>query len=200
MDGHPNTLDTVLQRLRAGADIHDVDLRRRLDAAFGKYVDWLHGRCAFELRGVAAVDHEDIVQETLLVAWSKLPDYRGESRFRTWLVGILINLCRNARRKCRDALTEDGVIELESEAGSVLAGLLREERDNLVRAAAEACLDPTDQEIAEWRFVYEYGYEQIMEISGISEKKVVHAALERCKRRLRTEIEARLATMSALRT
>lgn len=44
-----------------------------------------------------AHDAEDLVQETLTLAWQKLDSFRGESRFETWVFGIL-------RHKLLDAI------------------------------------------------------------------------------------------------
>src|SRR5262245_60827335 len=33
-------------------------------------------------------DAEDVTQEAFLVAWQKLPGFRGDSKFRTWLLTI----------------------------------------------------------------------------------------------------------------
>ncbi|EXJ12537.1 MULTISPECIES: sigma-70 family RNA polymerase sigma factor [Nitrincola] len=47
---------------------------------------------------------EDLVQETLITAWEKLHDFRGESRFETWVFGILrYKLLDEIRRKTRIA-------------------------------------------------------------------------------------------------
>jgi RNA polymerase sigma-70 factor, ECF subfamily len=50
-------------------------------------------------------DAQDVVQDALLRAWKALPAYRGESRFGTWLVRIVINRCHDARRAARPTLT-----------------------------------------------------------------------------------------------
>lgn len=41
---------------------------------------------------------EDAVQETFLKAYRALPNYRGESSMKTWLMRIAINSCRDAQR------------------------------------------------------------------------------------------------------
>ena len=43
-------------------------------------------------------DAEDLVQETFLRAWRGIRRFRGESRYRTWLVRILLNAAANRRR------------------------------------------------------------------------------------------------------
>ena len=41
---------------------------------------------------------EDAVQETFFKAYHALPAFRGDSREKTWLMRIAINVCRNIRR------------------------------------------------------------------------------------------------------
>lgn len=38
---------------------------------------------------------QDAAQEAFFRAWQAIPGFRGESRFRTWLYRIVINLCYN---------------------------------------------------------------------------------------------------------
>jgi RNA polymerase sigma-70 factor, ECF subfamily len=40
-------------------------------------------------------DAVDAVQETFLRVFRALPRFRGEARFRTWVFGITLNVCRN---------------------------------------------------------------------------------------------------------
>ncbi|MGW5399632.1 RNA polymerase sigma factor [Streptomyces sp. NPDC003952] len=41
---------------------------------------------------------EDIVQEAFISAWRKLPEFRGQSSFGTWLYRIVTNRCLNVLR------------------------------------------------------------------------------------------------------
>jgi RNA polymerase sigma factor (sigma-70 family) len=191
-----HTLHSVLSRVRNGEDgTDDPELAHKLDAAFGKYVGWLTQRCASELRRFGPQEVEEAVAETLFIAWRRLPEYRGEGRFRTWLGGIAFYVCRDLRTKRRDALTEDGLVELASPEASVLAGLLREERENLVRAAAEAVLDAQEQEVVELWYVHEYPHDQIAEMMRFDDKDKVRVTLKRCKYQLKNELNRRLAAM-----
>jgi RNA polymerase sigma-70 factor (ECF subfamily) len=44
-------------------------------------------------------DAEDLVQETLLRAWTKRASFQGRSTFRAWLYGIATNACLDALRR-----------------------------------------------------------------------------------------------------
>ncbi|MCU1349231.1 MAG: hypothetical protein JWO56_2261 [Acidobacteria bacterium] len=53
-------------------------------------------------------DAEDLVQETLLRAWSKRATYQGRATFRAWLYGIATNACLDVlRRRPRRLLPSD---------------------------------------------------------------------------------------------
>ena len=42
---------------------------------------------------------EDATQEVFIKAWDRLPQFRGASRFSTWLYAIAVHHCLNAARK-----------------------------------------------------------------------------------------------------
>ena len=44
-------------------------------------------------------DAEDAAQETFIAASAGLDGFRGDSKIKTWLFGIAINVCRTQRRK-----------------------------------------------------------------------------------------------------
>lgn len=59
------------------------------------------------LRGDAAAA-DDLAQETFLLAWRKLDQFRGEARFSTWLYRIAYACFLQARRKRSWADDDDG--------------------------------------------------------------------------------------------
>jgi RNA polymerase sigma-70 factor (ECF subfamily) len=57
-------------------------------------------------------DAEDIVQEAFVKAWESLTNFRHDSRFRTWLYRIVMNLCYNQLPRLRkdiNALDQDSI-------------------------------------------------------------------------------------------
>jgi RNA polymerase sigma-70 factor (ECF subfamily) len=50
----------------------------------------------------------DLTQETFLRAWTALPNFRGQSQFRTWLYRISTNLCYNRLPNLRRSLNDLG--------------------------------------------------------------------------------------------
>src|SRR5512143_4243533 len=50
----------------------------------------------------------DLAQETFVRAWTALPNFRGQSQFRTWLYRIATNLCYNRLPNLRRVLNDLG--------------------------------------------------------------------------------------------
>lgn len=80
---------------------------------------------------------EDLTQEVFIKVWRALPDFRGESKFTTWLYTIALNTFRNRRRAQRqpqtvsidqEGLGEEILPAVEDPAQSVIAN---EERSRL---------------------------------------------------------------------
>lgn len=93
---------------------------------------------------------DDLAQETFIAAWRGLVHYRGETTFRSWLLGIAYNRFRSARRRERpltslDALPTADTTEspspdarasqdLQQDLATALSGL-----DEQERAAIHGC-------------------------------------------------------------
>ena len=89
-------------------------------------------------------DAEDIAQDAFVKAYVSLRDFRGESRFSTWMCRIALNRCKDVLRKQRRApwsraRHEDGpdVAEVPDDQETVVDSLERCEREaRLHRALA----------------------------------------------------------------
>jgi RNA polymerase sigma-70 factor (ECF subfamily) len=72
-------------------------------AAFGelleRHYDRIHG-LAWQLTGTRA-DADDIAQDVCCTLVERIGSFRGESRFTTWLCGIVFNACRDFHRRRR---------------------------------------------------------------------------------------------------
>ncbi len=90
-------------------------------------------------------DAQDVLQESLVQAWTALPGFRGEAGFGTWLVRIVINRCHNQRRSWRatQPLPEDATLPAAPGAEAVVVG--QQHRDAVARAIATL---PFDQRAA----------------------------------------------------
>ncbi len=85
-------------------------------AAFAELVLRHQGRVRAQLRQLTRGDHaraDDLAQEVFLLAWRKLDQFRGDSRFSTWLFRIsYTTFLQSARRR----KPEDVLALAESEA------------------------------------------------------------------------------------
>jgi len=174
---------------RQGGEAATPSLRVDLERLFATHRGQVLALC----RRLAAdpAQAEELVQETLAVAWTKLPELQEGRRFQPWIFGIARNLARNARRKRSDLLTDDGVLEPASAEASVLRSLQRVERDE-VMAEALASLAPRDAEVVHLRYVEGMAVKEIdrlMQLSGSGARGV----LQRCKRALAREVHEALA-------
>lgn len=85
-------------------------------ALLERHYDRVHG-LAWQMTGTRA-DAEDVAQDVCCALVERIGSFRGEARFSTWLCGIVVNACRDLKRRRRSfaGLTE---------RLSVFAGLAR---------------------------------------------------------------------------
>jgi RNA polymerase sigma-70 factor (ECF subfamily) len=170
----------LLQRARTG----DAD-------AFGGLVllhqDYVYNLALRVLRDPA--EAEDLAQEAFVRAWLGLPNFRGQSQFRTWLYRIVTNLSYNRlpglRRElaslgddCLDNLACDEVLNINP-ADSLEA---REQRANLHRAIEQ--LPDSYRLLVSLRYQQELSYEEIVAVVNLP-LGTVKTGLFRAKERLR---------------
>jgi RNA polymerase sigma factor (sigma-70 family) len=75
--------------------------RAKDEAAVRELIRRLNPRLFRVARGIldTTADAEDAVQDAYLAAFTRLDQFRGESRFSTWLIRITINAARTLRRE-----------------------------------------------------------------------------------------------------
>jgi len=134
---------------------------------------------------------EELVQDTLAVAWRKLPELQAGRRFQPWIFGIARNLARNARRKRTELLTDDGVLQPASAEASVLRALQRSERGAVV-AEALGTLAAADAEVVHLRYVEGLPIKQIDSVLGLRGSGA-RGVLQRVRRALRKAVAEALA-------
>ena len=88
--------------------------RDAFESLLRRHYDRIH-RLAWRLTGSVS-DAEDIAQEVCCTLVEKLASFKGQAKFSTWLMGIVVNACRDHRRR---GLTLNRL----RERLSVLAGL-----------------------------------------------------------------------------
>lgn len=119
------------------------------------------------------VEAEDAVQDGFVSAWRRLPEFRGEARFKTWIYRIVTNRCLNVLRSRRPLVPLDGTPELPAPDHQTSPERVTESRA-ATRALAEAMSLLSPQQRACWvlRELNGQTYEEIAELVGISPQAV----------------------------
>jgi RNA polymerase sigma-70 factor (ECF subfamily) len=130
-------------------------------------------------------DAEDVVQESLLSAWRRLPEFRGDAAFRTWLYRIVTNRCLSLLRSRPmpavplDIQPEPPVLQAHGAPEQIA------EAHAAVRALARALagIDPDQRACWILRELHNMHYGEIARTLGISEQ-TVRGRLFRARRSL----------------
>ena len=148
-----NLLEHIVARARRG----DADAFEQLVEAYRNQVF----RLALRMCGNEA-DADEVAQETFLSAWKGLPNFRGESRFSTWLYQLTTHAAIDLlRREKRQAAAEDiDGITAADDGPSLQQQAERAETRREVRAALMQ-LPEEYRQVLLLRFMQELSYEEI---------------------------------------
>ena len=106
-----------------------------------RYSARVHRLIAGVLGPARAHEAEEVAQEVFVTVYRKLPGFRLESRFGTWLYRIAYNRAIDRRRMPRlrlDHVSEDALVDLPGPAAAEpLAGFEEQEK----RETIQACMD-----------------------------------------------------------
>jgi len=130
---------------------------------------------------------EELTQDVFVRAWEKLPQFRGESQFSTWLHRLAVNEVlqdrrSTARREARVRLAPEGM--LESAAGRAGSPGLRIDLERAI-----ALLPPGARQVLVLFDIEGYSQDEIGRMLGIA-TGTVKAQLHRARRLLRDRLEA----------
>jgi RNA polymerase sigma-70 factor, ECF subfamily len=136
-------------------------------------------------------DAEDVLQDSLLRAFTHLDNFEGRSSFSSWLTRIAINSALMILRKKRfleipidnDDLEGPHTWEPRDRKESPESGCVRREREELLRRAIRR-LPPIYRDVIELRHAHDYSTREIAQTLGISEA-AAKSRLLRAKEALR---------------
>lgn len=142
---------------------------------------------ARQLLGNSA-DAEDAVQDAFLSAWRRLPEFRGNATFRTWMYRIVTNRCLNIMRSRNTAIPLDSVPEPATGNTDAVPDRAAESSAAAV-ALVEALSKLSPDQRACWvlRELHGLHYEEISQLVGASEQ-TVRGRLFRARRSLAKEM------------
>ena len=136
--------------------------------AFAALVDE-HQRYVYNLALRVVKDENealDLTQETFVRAWTALPNFKGQSQFRTWLYRIVTNLCYNRLPNLRRSLNDlgDDVMEDIPAIASTFANPVYEMEANETRKHLHQAVETLEENyrlLITLRYQNELSYEEI---------------------------------------
>lgn len=132
---------------------------------------------------------EDVVQETMVKAWTNLASFRGDAPFRVWVVRIANNTAISMLRRQRDQPTDPATM-IEAAPATGAPNRQAESRAMLDDLwAALDTLDPLSRSIVVLRELEAMPYEDIAAALDIP-LPTVKTRLFRSRRELSTKLEA----------
>lgn len=149
---------------------HESSLIRRAQKgdqdAFAALVDE-HQRYVYQLAFRVLKDENealDLTQETFVRAWTALPNFRGQSQFRTWLYRIATNLCYNRLPNLRRSLNDLGDDVLEEIPEPAPSSPANKHEANETRGYLHQAIEDLDTNyklLITLRYQHELSYEDI---------------------------------------
>ncbi|HET7622494.1 MAG TPA: RNA polymerase sigma factor [Gemmatimonadaceae bacterium] len=142
--------------------------RRAFERLYRTHVDRVFSICV-RMCG-SRVRGEELTQDVFVRVWEKLPLFRGESAFSTWLHRVAVNVALNdrkvqSRERSRTADPDDDVRDGGDSLGSVAAAPVAERLD---LEAAIALLPPGARKVFVLHDVEGFTHEEIAEEMGVT--------------------------------
>jgi RNA polymerase sigma-70 factor (ECF subfamily) len=134
--------------------------------AFASLVDE-HQRYVYNLALRVVKDENealDLTQETFVRAWTALPNFKGQSQFRTWLYRIVTNLCYNRLPNLRRSLNDLGDDVMEDISDTNIDTPAREFDSNETRQNLHQAIQNLDEKyrlLITLRYQNELSYDEI---------------------------------------
>src|SRR5688572_6392067 len=137
-------------------------------------------------------DAEEIAQDVFVKAYRSLADFRGESKFSTWLYTITNTTCITFLRKKKlevHSLDNEKVFEMadSKDSGSRANVIEQKSRVSMVNKAI-AMLSPDDAEVITLFYKAEQNLDEIARILGL-EANTAKVRLHRARGRLKEKME-----------
>jgi RNA polymerase sigma-70 factor (ECF subfamily) len=140
----------------------------------------LHKICG--IYAFTGADRQDLFQEMVIQLWKAFPNFRGESKFSTWLYRVAINTAITGLRKKKDFITLYEPANLPIQLSDENRSTEEEERTQQLYAAIEQ-LNPIEKSIV-LLYMEEKSYEEMEDILGISQGNL-RVKMSRVKEKLR---------------
>jgi len=137
-------------------------------------------------------DAEEVAQDVFIKAYKYLADFRGASKFTTWLYTIVNNSCISFLRKKKldiHSLDNEKVFEMADNQDSGMRANLVEQKSKLAMVNdAIGLLNPDDAQIITLFYKAEQSLEETAQVLGI-EVNAAKVRLFRARTRLKEKME-----------
>jgi len=183
--------------------------KTRSETAFEQLVEHYQRR-AFRLAWKITRNHEDaedVLQNAFVKAFQNLPDFRGDSRFYTWLVRITINeALMNLRRRRSNEVSMDESqqaadttvpLEIKDQAANPEKRYLQHEVQRILAATINE-LEPSYQAVVQLRDVEGLSTEQTAQALDLT-SSAVKTRLQRARMKLRESLNGYFRPIRASR-
>jgi RNA polymerase sigma-70 factor (ECF subfamily) len=141
-------------------------------------------------------DAEEVAQDVFIKAYKYLADFKGASRFTTWLYTIVNNTSISFLRKKKlevHSLDNEKVFEVADSRDSGMRADLVEQKSKVgMVTKAIALLGPDDAEIITLFYKAEQTLEEIAQVLGV-EPNTAKVRLHRARTRLKEKMETHFA-------
>ncbi len=141
-------------------------------------------------------DAEEVAQDVFIKAYKYLADFRGASKFTTWLYTIVNNTCISFLRKKKldiHSLDNEKVFEVADNQDSGMRANLVEQKSKVTMVSrAISMLNPDDAEIITLFYKAEQTLDEIAQVLGI-ETNTAKVRLHRARTRLKEKMEVHFA-------
>lgn len=137
-------------------------------------------------------DAEEIAQDIFVKAYRSLADFRGESKFSTWLYTIVRTSCITFLRKKKPDITsidhERNYFQLENKESGFTANTIEQKSRHAMVNNAIRLLSPDDSQVITLFYKGEQSLDEIGRIMGL-EPNNVKVKLHRARLRLKEKME-----------
>lgn len=137
-------------------------------------------------------DAEEVAQDVFVKAYRSLADFRGESKFSTWLFTIARTSCISFLRKKRPDLqsldNEKTGLQLENRDSGFRADLVEQKSRHAMVNEAIGMLSADDSQVLTLFYKGEQSLEEIGRIMGM-EANTIKVKLHRARQRLKDKME-----------
>lgn len=107
---------------------------------------------------------EEIAQQSFITAFERLHQFKGDSKFSTWVCQIALNKTRDHQRKQRpQANIEPEELACDNNQLAPEAVLSTQQHKHSLNTAISQ-LKPNDRELISFKYIYGYSYELIAQI------------------------------------